>query len=244
VKGGGEGKEQSSGSSRSFVRFIKIMAAALDLSHLHVATVVVSALFTLLAIRLSQCMPVYRGRGRGTRKRPPVSTLVFWGSGGHTTEMLRLISELKGTQYQPLHFVLSHSDTTSKDKILAARLPFQHLASWHTVFRGREVKQSWLSTVFTSLQSLAVSLWLVGRLRPGVIICNGPGTCVLLCYAAFALRLLGVCQPVIVFVESFCRVSSLSLSGKLLYPIADKFVVQWPALADKYGKAEYLGRIC
>ena len=215
-----------------------------ELAHWHVATVSLSALATLLAIRLSQCLPIYRGRGRGTRKQRPVPTLVFWGSGGHTTEMLRLLSELKGANYQPLHFVLSHSDTTSKDKILAARLPFQHLASWHTVFRGREVKQSWMSTVFTSMQSLAASFWLVWRLRPGVIICNGPGTCVLLCYAAFALRLLGVCQPVIIFVESFCRVTSLSLSGKLLYPIADKFVVQWPALADKYGKAEYMGRIC
>jgi beta-1,4-N-acetylglucosaminyltransferase len=84
----------------------------------------------------------------------------------------------------------------------------------------------------------------VWKLRPGLIICNGPGTCVLLCYAAFLLRLLGVYQPVLVFAESFCRVSSLSLSGKLLYPIVDKFVVQWPGLADRYSRAEYLGRIC
>lgn len=82
------------------------------------------------------------------------------------------------------------------------------------------------------------------------IICNGPGTCVPICVAAFALRVrrcwLGVTPPAIVhrfpacwcaqvlflsrcrivFVESFCRVRSLSLSGKLLYPFADRFVVR------------------
>jgi beta-1,4-N-acetylglucosaminyltransferase len=65
-----------------------------------------------------------------------------------------------------------------------------------------------------------------------------------LCYAAFISRLLGLHQPTIVFVESFCRVQSLSLTGRLLYPIVDKFVVQWPQLCEKYGRAEHLGVIC
>lgn len=71
------------------------------------------------------------------------------------------------------------------------------------------------------------------------------GTCVPLCYALFLLRLLGLNSTSrIVFVESFCRVRSLSLSGKLLYYICDDFIVQWPALAERYHKAEYLGVIC
>jgi beta-1,4-N-acetylglucosaminyltransferase len=39
-------------------------------------------------------------------------------------------------------------------------------------------------------------------------------------------------------------VKGLSLSGRLLYPIADRFVVQWPQLAELHPRAEYLGRIC
>jgi len=35
----------------------------------------------------------------------------------------------------------------------------------------------------------------------------------------------------IIYVESFARVKSLSLSGKLLRPFVDKFVVQWPEAA-------------
>ena len=218
------------------------------LTHTGTFAIAVSTIVTVAVIRLSQCLPLYRtGRRRNNASTTaPIPTLVFWGSGGHTTEMIRLICQLNSSNYQPFYFVLSHSDTTSKDKILAAKLPFQHLATWISISRGREVKQSWLSTVFTSLQSLMECLWLIWKLRPGMIVCNGPGTCVLICYAAFFLRLLGICQPILVFVESFCRVSSLSLSGKLIYPIADKFIVQWPQLTDndRYSRAEYLGRIC
>ena len=61
---------------------------------------------------------------------------------------------------------------------------------------------------------------------------------------AFLLHVLGLHRPVLVFVESFCRVKSLSLSGRLLYLLVDRFVVQWPQLAERYPRAEYLGKIC
>ena len=41
--------------------------------------------------------------------------------------------------------------------------------------------------------------------------------------------------------ESFARVTALSLSGKILLYLADRFFVQWPALAHRYPKAEYAG---
>jgi len=52
-----------------------------------------------------------------------------------------------------------------------------------------------------------------------------------LCFAAFVRRVFLFRPCSIVFIESFCRVQSLSLSGLLLYPIVDQFVVQWPQLA-------------
>lgn len=41
--------------------------------------------------------------------------------------------------------------------------------------------------------------------------------------------------------ESFARVTALSLSGKILIYFADRFLVQWPELAKRYPKAEYVG---
>ncbi|KAL2864616.1 glycosyltransferase family protein [Aspergillus lucknowensis] len=49
-----------------------------------------------------------------------------------------------------------------------------------------------------------------------------------------------------IFVESWARVTTLSLSGKILLPFADRFLVQWPALEGRRAwwgmrKTEYVG---
>lgn len=40
-------------------------------------------------------------------------------------------------------------------------------------------------------------------------------------------QLLSLHTPKIIYVESWARVTSLSLSGKILRPLVDKFIVQW-----------------
>jgi beta-1,4-N-acetylglucosaminyltransferase len=68
--------------------------------------------------------------------------------------------------------------------------------------------------------------------------------CVPVCLAAVFLRTLGLQGGAkILFVESFCRVESLSVTGKLLYCLADRFVVHWPELLQKHPSAEYIGQI-
>lgn len=75
------------------------------------------------------------------------------------------------------------------------------------------------------------------------VLCNGPGTCVPICAAAVLLGVLGVKRVTVVYVESLCRVEHLSLTGRILRPFADYFLVQWPALKRKYPTSVYLGRI-
>ena len=50
---------------------------------------------------------------------------------------------------------------------------------------------------------------------------------------AEVLGLLGAVR--IVYVESFCRVDHLSMTGKIMYATrtTDRFMVQWETLADK-----------
>lgn len=109
--------------------------------------------------------------------------------------------------------------------------------------RAREVGQSWVTSAFTALHTLAVSFILLARHRPSLILANGPGTCVPLCAGAILLRVLGVSPTRVVFVESLCRVRSLSFSGQLLYPISDHFIVQWPQLTINHHRARYMGRL-
>lgn len=51
-----------------------------------------------------------------------------------------------------------------------------------------------------------------------------------------------------IYVESWARVTTFSLSGKLLLPFADRFLVQWPDLAGKQAwrgmrETEYAGTL-
>ena len=173
------------------------------------------------------------------------------GSGGHTAEMLALIKELDFEKYNTLYFVAADTDTTSIPRVvsyLEKNKPESATAhklnvSFHKIRRSREVGQSWLSSAYTTLVSLFDCLRLVYSLRPDLVICNGPGTCVPICIAALFFRALHMKESRIVFVESFCRVQSLSLTGKIVYYLVDRFVVQWPGLGNRYSRAEYIGTI-
>ena len=47
-----------------------------------------------------------------------------------------------------------------------------------------------------------------------------------------------------IFIESWCRVKTKSGTGKIVYPLSDVFLVQWPELLEVYGKkAEYEGAV-
>lgn len=181
---------------------------------------------------------------------PPVHTMAVLGSGGHTAEMLTLLASLGSEKYAPRDYVLAKSDHTSAQRIekfeasrgsIAAGGPPEHQLL--RVPRSREVGQSYVTSVLTTLYAFAHSVVVVLRMRPSLLLCNGPGTCIPICAAALGLRLLGIKYVTIVYVESICRVHTLSLSGKILLRFADHFLVQWPQLTHRYPKAQYIGRL-
>lgn len=46
-----------------------------------------------------------------------------------------------------------------------------------------------------------------------------------------------------IYIEVFDRIDSPTLTGRLVYPVADKFLVQWNEMRSVYPKAENLGSI-
>ncbi|XP_001924741.1 UDP-N-acetylglucosamine transferase subunit ALG14 homolog isoform X3 [Sus scrofa] len=204
-----------------------------------------AALAVLLAVRLWVVL-----RPRAAVPRRSLSLLVVAGSGGHTTEILRLLETLSDA-YSPRHYVIADTDEMSAHKINSFELnradrnpsttfPEYHI---HRIPRSREVQQSWPSSALSTLYSLWFSFPLTHRVKPDLVLCNGPGTCVPICISALLLGILGIKKVIIVYVESICRVEHLSLSGKILFHLSDYFIVQWPALKKKYPKSVYLGRI-
>ena len=81
------------------------------------------------------------------------------------------------------------------------------------------------------------SLMIIYKIRPKVVISTGALAAVPFCLLSklFCKRL--------IYVESFARITSASATGKLLYYVADVFIIQWESLRDFYPKAIYGGWI-
>lgn len=77
-----------------------------------------------------------------------------------------------------------------------------------------------------------------------MLLCNGPGTCIPICFVTALFDLIRLQDTRIVFIESVCRVKKLSLTGYLLYymHITDLFFVHWDDLAKKYPRSKLISR--
>jgi len=93
--------------------------------------------------------------------------------------------------------------------------------------------KSWPRKLILALQ--AAFLLLKGK--SNVIVTTGSDVAVPFCYIG---KLLG---RKIIFIESWSRVRKPSKSGKLVYPLADLFFVQWEDLKSEYTRAVYAGRM-
>ncbi|KIY46761.1 glycosyltransferase family 1 protein [Fistulina hepatica ATCC 64428] len=187
------------------------------------------------------------GRKRKSTAARTKSLAVFLGSGGHTSEALSLISALDFTRYQPRTYIISEGDTLSSRKAQELEYSKGGQDSSYSIIvipRARRVHQSFLTTPFTALLSLWTCLHhitftsaLLRRAFADVLLLNGPGTCCMLAAAVYVNKFLNLPFPAMIYVESFARVNSLSLSAKILRPLVDRFIVQWPAaLKDRRGE--------
>lgn len=92
-----------------------------------------------------------------------------------------------------------------------------------------------------SLRNLARNLavaWRVLRAeKPDAVLSTGAALAVPFFLVAKLLRIRAI------YVESVTRTENLSLSGRLVYPLADDFYVQWPDLASRLKRAHYAGAV-
>lgn len=84
------------------------------------------------------------------------------------------------------------------------------------------------------LRNVALAWRTVRRERPDAIVSTGAALAV----PFFLVGRLHGCR--LVYVESLTRTASLSLSGRLVYPLAHAFFVQWPH-ATRWRRARYVG---
>lgn len=83
--------------------------------------------------------------------------------------------------------------------------------------------------------NIAKSFKVYLKVRPDVVIATGAHTTVPICYIA---KMFG---KKVIFIETFANITTKTLSGKLVYPIADLFLVQWEEMLELYPNAKYRG---
>lgn len=86
-------------------------------------------------------------------------------------------------------------------------------------------------------RNLSLAWRVLRRRRPDAILSTGAGLAVPFFLVGKLLRIR------LVYVESLTRTESISLSGRLVYPLADRFFTQWPATAALLRRAEYVGSV-
>lgn len=139
--------------------------------------------------------------------------------GGHLTETLQLLPAFAGHE---IFFATYHGARDEEVRTLA--------------------RAYFTRNIGTSVWRMGIACFWAARIilreRPDVIVSLGAEIALPFFYLA---KLLGIKT---IFVESWCRVENLSKTGKLVYPVADQFLVQWPQLLRACGKkARYEGAV-
>lgn len=91
--------------------------------------------------------------------------------------------------------------------------------------------------LFNMLRNFSLAWRILKKEGPDVLITTGAGLAVPFIYVAKIFKIHTI------YIESLARVENLSLSGKLVYWITDRFYVQWPSLETKYRRAIFRGRV-
>ena len=143
--------------------------------------------------------------------------------GGHLTQMLQLKKIFNDYNYV---LVTEKTDVT-KD------LKERH----HTEFLVYGSRKYLFKYLFIFTYNILKSIFLFLKYRPKTIITTGTHTAVPMCYLGWLFR------RKVIYIESFSKRTSPTLSGKLVYPIASTFIVQWESMLKVYPKAKYWGGI-
>ncbi|MGD7007038.1 PssD/Cps14F family polysaccharide biosynthesis glycosyltransferase [Metabacillus sp. 84] len=140
-------------------------------------------------------------------------------SGGHLTHLLMLEDWYK--DYERIWVTFDKEDARSSLK--------NEKKYWCYHPTNRNI----LNLIKNTLLAFKVLL----KEKPDVIVSTGAGVAV----PFFYLAKFSKCKTV--YIEVYDRISSPTLTGKMVYSVTDLFIVQWESQKEFYKKAQVLGPI-
>lgn len=152
-----------------------------------------------------------------------IKVMFISSMGGHLSELTKLDFE----KYN--YSVVTEKTDSSKD--------LKDKYKDKTYYLAYGTRKTPIRYFFILLFNFFKSLYLFLKLRPKVIVTTGTHTAVPMCYIAKLFK------SKVIWIETFANRNTKTLAGRLVYPIANTFVVQWEEMLKLYPKAVYWGWI-
>lgn len=151
--------------------------------------------------------------------------LFISSTGGHLNELLQL---------KPLFSNYNYNIITEKDK---TNEWLKNIYGDKIYFLPYGTRSKLFSYIFKYFYLCIKTIYLYFKLRPNYIVTTGTHTAGPMCYLG---KIFG---SKIIYIETFANRSKKTATGRLIYPIADLFIVQWEEMLKLYPKAVYGGSI-
>lgn len=145
--------------------------------------------------------------------------LFISSTGGHLSEMMQLKSMFKNYDYYIV------TEKTKSNLTLSKK--YKNRVS----FLVYGTKDHIISYPFKLLYNCFKSAFLYFKIHPDYIITTGVHTAGPMCLIGkiFGSR--------VIYIETFANMVSKTATGRLIYPVADRFIVQWSSMKELYPNA-------
>ena len=145
--------------------------------------------------------------------------LFISSTGGHLSEMMQLKKMFKSYDYNII---------TEKTK---SNISLKNKYKERIDFLVYGTKDHMLTYPFKLLYNCFKSLYLYLKIHPDYIITTGAHTAGPMCLIGkiFGSR--------VIYIETFANINTKTITGRMLYPVADRFIVQWPSMKKIYNNS-------
>ena len=143
--------------------------------------------------------------------------LFISSTGGHLRELMKL---------EPLFEKYDYSLITEKD---STTIDLQK--KYNIYYVPYSTRSKIISYFFKYTFVILKSIILFIRIKPDAIVSTGTHTVIPICFFGKLFK------RKIIYIETYANITKKTLTGIILYPISDLFIVQWREMKNLYPKA-------
>lgn len=121
--------------------------------------------------------------------------------------------------------------------IVTEKTKYSAVKNENRIYYLKQVNRNEITFIFKMIYNFLVSVNILLKEKPDFVISTGALATIPMCLMGKLFR------KKIIFIESFAKINSPTLTGRFVYKFADQFYVQWEEMLKFYPKAIYKGGI-